>query len=244
MTIDGVKTFISKGPRGELEDCLHWTIDIDYSLESLANVESSLTADSQLCLSEESSAAVAPSDNLVGVHVAVVVLGALSLFLAWRQIYFVSKEYLYFKRRAAVGQEGEGQGEGEVGGRFRGHTQWQKNWEELGFLDKLKFFDFWFLVIVAANFFQIFGGFVSLLEVVIEERLAIFEHKELLVGLGVMLAWITILKYLEYSPNLNLMSATLGKSWSNLLVFLLGVMPFFLGFVFLGQTIFWKYNKF
>lgn len=58
------------------------------------------------------------------------------------------------------------------------------------------------------------------------------------------MAWITILKYLEYSPNLNLMSATLGKSWSNLLVFLLGVMPFFLGFVFLGQTIFWKYNKF
>ena len=74
--------------------------------------------------------------------------------------------------------------------------------------------------------------------------MAIFEHKELLVGLGVMLAWITILKDLEYSPNLNLMSATLGKSWSNLLVFLLGVMPFFLGFVFLGQTIFWKYNKF
>lgn len=78
----------------------------------------------------------------------------------------------------------------------------------------------------------------------IDERLAIFERKELLIGLGVMLAWVTILKYLEYSPNLNLMSATLSKSWSNLLVFLLGVMPFFMGFVFLGQTIFWKYNKF
>lgn len=44
----------------------------------------------------------------------------------------------------------------------------------MGFLDKLKFFDFWFAVIVAANFFQIFGAFVSLLEVLIEERLAIF----------------------------------------------------------------------
>jgi hypothetical protein len=97
---------------------------------------------------------------------------------------------------------------------------------------------------VAGNFFQIFGALVALLELVIDEKLAIFEHKELLIGLGVMLAWVTILKYLEYSPNLNLMSATLSKSWSNLLVFLLGVMPFFLGFVFLGQTIFWKYNKF
>lgn len=97
---------------------------------------------------------------------------------------------------------------------------------------------------MAGNFFQIFGALVALLELIIDERLAIFEHKELLIGLGVMLAWVTILKYLEYSPNLNLMSATLSKSWSNLLVFLLGVMPFFLGFVFLGQTIFWKYNKF
>ena len=58
--------------------------------------------------------------------------------------------------------------------RFKGHTHWEKNWEDLGFLDKLKFFDFWFAVIVAANFFQIFGAFVSLLEVLIEERLAIF----------------------------------------------------------------------
>jgi hypothetical protein len=59
-----------------------------------------------------------------------------------------------------------------------------------------------------------------------------------------MLAWITILKYLQYNNNLNLMTATLSKSWGNLFFFLLGVMPFFLGFVFLGQTIFWKYSKF
>ena len=59
-----------------------------------------------------------------------------------------------------------------------------------------------------------------------------------------MLALITILKYLEYSSNLNLMPSTLSKSWGNLFMLLLGVLPFFLGFVFLGQTIFWKYNKF
>lgn len=59
-----------------------------------------------------------------------------------------------------------------------------------------------------------------------------------------MLAWITMLKYLQYNNNLNLMTATLSKSWGNLLMFLLGVMPFFLGFVFLGQSIFWKYSKF
>jgi hypothetical protein len=50
MTIEGVRTYISRNSQGALEDCLHWTINIDYSLQSLANVESSLEAESQLCL--------------------------------------------------------------------------------------------------------------------------------------------------------------------------------------------------
>jgi len=109
---------------------------------------------------------VAPADNLVGVHVAVMIVASVSLFLAWRQIYFVSKEYLFFKRKAGVDHS---ESEGEMAtSRFRGHTKWQKDWEDLGFLDKLRFFDFWFIVIVAANFFQLFGAFVALLEFGIE----------------------------------------------------------------------------
>jgi hypothetical protein len=40
------------------------------------------------------------------------------------------------------------------------------------------------------------------------------------------------------------MTSTLSKAWGNLLMFMIGVMPFFFGFVFLGQCIFWKYSKF
>lgn len=40
------------------------------------------------------------------------------------------------------------------------------------------------------------------------------------------------------------MTSTLRKSGSNLIMFLIGVLPFFFGFVFLGQCIFWKYTKF
>lgn len=108
----------------------------------------------------------------------------------------------------------------------------------------MKFFDFWFVTTVAGNFFQLFGAFVSVLDEIIATNLVIFEHKEFLIGFGVMLAWITMLKYLQYSNNLNIMTSTLSKSYGNLFMFLMGVMPFFLGFVFLGQTIFWKYSKF
>ena len=51
-----------------------------------------------------------------------VVIASISLFLAWRQIYFVSKEYLYFKRKAGVEQtEVEEQ---VTTSRFKGHTHW------------------------------------------------------------------------------------------------------------------------
>jgi hypothetical protein len=61
--------------------------------------------------------------------------------------------------------------------RFKSHNRWEKDWGELGFFDKLKFFDFWFLVIVTGNFFQIFGALVAILDHFIIEKLMIFENK-------------------------------------------------------------------
>jgi len=40
----------------------------------------------------------------LGIHIAVMIFASWSLFLAWKQVYFVSKEYLYFKRKAGVAQ--------------------------------------------------------------------------------------------------------------------------------------------
>ena len=57
------------------------------------------------------------------------------------------------------------------------HVDWNKNWEELGFFDKMKFFDFWFLVIVTGNFFQLFGALVGMLDYFIITQLVIFRHK-------------------------------------------------------------------
>jgi hypothetical protein len=56
-------------------------------------------------------------------------------------------------------------------------VDWKKNWEELGFFDKMKFFDFWFVSAVTANFFQLFGGIVALLDEVMRDKHMIFEHK-------------------------------------------------------------------
>ena len=57
------------------------------------------------------------------------------------------------------------------------HVDWNKNWEELGFFEKMKFFDFWFMVIVTGNFFQLFGALVAIFDNFIFTELVIFRHK-------------------------------------------------------------------
>ena len=59
-----------------------------------------------------------------------------------------------------------------------------------------------------------------------------------------MLGWITMIKYLKYNDDMNILTETMSKSSGNLCFFMTGVLPFFIGFIFLGQTIFWKYKKF
>jgi mucolipin 2 len=49
-----------------------------------------------------------------------------------------------------------------------------------------------------------------------------------------MFAWLMMINYLGYNKNVNLMTTTLNRSKSNIGMFLLGVVPFFLGFVFLA----------
>lgn len=56
----------------------------------------------------------------------------------------------------------------------KGSLSIHKNWDELGFLDKAKFFDFWFIVTAAGNFLQFFGGFVAILDESISINFKIF----------------------------------------------------------------------
>jgi hypothetical protein len=115
LKIDNLQTYISEVAPGQYADCLNWTIDIGYSLQSLANVESTLEASSKECAGTTEE----ETETLVGIHVAIILAASLSLFLSWRQVYDVSKEYLYFKKKT-VGGASES--------RFKGHTHWEKDW--------------------------------------------------------------------------------------------------------------------
>lgn len=119
-----------------------------------------------------------------------------------------------------------------------------KTWEEVGFLNKMRLFNLWMVLSLVGSIVQLIGCVIALLDTYITTDLGIFAYKESIIGFGSMFAWIIMLNYLKYNKNVNLMTATLQKSSTNIFMFLLGVMPFFFGFVFLGQCIFWKYSKF
>jgi hypothetical protein len=78
------------------------------------------------------------------------------------------------------------------------------------------------------------GSLIAVIDCLANVDLSVFRFQEALIGFGCMVAWLMMLKYLEYNPNINLMTSTLRLASSNILMFMIGVLPFFFGFVFLG----------
>ena len=70
------------------------------------------------------------------------------------------------------------------------------------------------------------------------------NDSELFVGLGCMLAWFGLVKYMDYSKNYSIMGKTLSFSMPNVIRTLISTIPFMLGYAFLGTCLFWKSNRF
>ena len=112
-------------------------------------------------------------------------------------------------------------------------------WEDLSFGDKAKIFNYWSIVVVISNFFQIFGSIMFILR-----DITPLHTLELFVGLGCFLAWISISRYIEHAPEYSYFSRTISHAGPNLLRHLINMLPFFIGFGMLGLAIFWQTYRF
>ena len=70
------------------------------------------------------------------------------------------------------------------------------------------------------------------------------SFKEVFLGLGCFMAWIHVAKYLEYTNNMYLLSNTLKYGFPNIVKFIMGLLPIFMAYIYLGRCLFWKYQKF
>lgn len=112
-------------------------------------------------------------------------------------------------------------------------------------MEKIKFFDVFLILMMAGNVFQILGSIISIYQTSTpEESETIVGIKEACVGLGCMCCWFNLIKYLSYNKEFKATTNILSRSAVDFLKFLIGVIPLYMAFVFLGRCLFWKYSKF
>jgi hypothetical protein len=102
-----------------------------------------------------------------------------------------------------------------------------------------KFLQFWSLFIIVGNFLQLCGAFLAL-----SSNDEITTVTSILIGSGCLFACLSTGKYIEKHPDYSTIYETLKRSFPVVTRFLLGVLPIFLGFLFLGVAIFRKSERF
>jgi hypothetical protein len=86
---------------------------------------------------------------------------------------------------------------------------------------------------------QVFGAGISLFD-----SDNVMSSTEILVGFGCFLAYINIGRYLKFYPDYSTIFETISRALPNVLRYLLGVVPIFLGFLFFGLCMFWRSERF
>jgi len=113
------------------------------------------------------------------------------------------------------------------------------DWNELTNMDKLKLFSGWSLVIIISNILVIIGSLFLMLN-----TKTVNETGELIIGLGAMLTWCSLIKFYENLKGYNVITSTLENSAEIFFKALAGVFPVFIGFGVLGTCIFWRSHRF
>jgi Polycystin cation channel len=112
-------------------------------------------------------------------------------------------------------------------------------------MEKIKFFDIYLLITMIGNIFQILGSIISIYENLMPaDSSSIVDVKETCIGIGCMCCWFSLIKFLNYNKDFRQTTDILSTSTSNFLKFVIGVIPLYMGMVYLGRCLFWKYQKF
>ena len=120
----------------------------------------------------------------------------------------------------------------------------QKPWDQLTFREKLLFFDMWFIFCIVGNFIQIWASVLSVTTDLDVETYKTKSLLDLLVGFSCWFAWLNLLRYLEFNKDIHLLTNVMRNSGPQILRFMIGFLPIFFGYVFLGVCLFWRYTKF
>lgn len=106
----------------------------------------------------------------------------------------------------------------------------------------LDFVDFWYINIVVSDILLIFG---SVIKVQIEEKSAEgneYSKCTILLGVGNLLLWVGLLRYLGFFPKYNMLILTIKRALPNVLRFTLCAVFLYVGFCFCGWIVLAPYH--
>ena len=201
-------------------------------------------------------------DSIITLHLAVFFAASISLILNLKYIYEMIQVYLETiiksKRKRIMFESvipSEYSNEHEIK-LFKKKTspkafknlekllETDKPWHLLTFREKMLFFDFWFILGIIGNMIQIWSSiFVFVSEIDTREFHGNFSI-EILIGFSCFFAWLNMIRYLEYNKSIFTISNILKRSLPQMFLFIIGFIPIFLAYVFLGISLFWRYDKF
>ena len=96
----------------------------------------------------------------------------------------------------------------------------------------------WPITCLIGNLVEVFGSGLCL------TSYEISSTQEILIGMGCMICYCGIGRYIEYNSEYSAIYSTLKSSLPNVMRYLFGVMPIFFGFTFLGVCLFWRSDRF
>lgn len=228
-------------------DCTQWNIHQIYNFKNRGFYKVSLNLVKQQCqniILKKSSSMILFMDSLKWVHLIVLILANLSLYFTWNYIGNMASLFIRVREKNKIIMEHEPQSDNSI---YYNPLIDEEQDEYRSFIQnyinnpkpkkKKMHFDQWSIICLLGNIIQIFSSIISLFA-------SNMITTEFLIGFGCFFSYLYLGKYIEYAKDYSTIYITIKKSLPNVVRYLIGVCPIFLGYMMFGYCVFWRNERF
>ena len=218
-----LKIYLTKHYK-EYKECFLWNIKQIYDFSKNAHFEVRLFIDNKQC---ERKTSLSKIQTMVishsWVHFIVIILASISVVFCLKDFYEVIHLRKYRKMILKSKKKN-----------VLKNPKFLKASETIS-----KALNKWDIFIILSNLFQIIGSIVSFM---LQKNMN--GSMDTYVGFGILLCYISLGKYLDYTPKYSLFYRTFVNSMSDFIPSFIAILPVFIGFTFLGLCLFWSSERF
>ena len=218
-----LKIYLTKHYK-EYKECFLWNIKQIYDFSKNAHFEVRLFINNKQC---EGKTSLSKIQTMIishsWVHLIVIILASISVVLCLKDFYEVIHLRKYRKMILKSKKKN-----------VLKNPKFLKASETIS-----KALNKWDIFIILSNLFQIIGSIVSFM---LQKNMN--GSMDTYVGFGILLCYISLGKYLDYTPKYSLFYRTFVNSMSDFIPSFIAILPVFIGFTFLGLCLFWSSERF